>query len=240
MILALTLDLDDTLWPIAPVIELAETALQRFLDQHAPAAAARWPIAAMRELREQVAAQHPHLAHDYTEQRRLSLQHALNDVGADLALVEPCFEAFIAARHEVELFADVHAGLGQLASARPLVALTNGNADVGRIGLGEHFQFAVSAREHGAAKPEPSIFLAACARLGIAPQHVLHVGDDPHLDVAGAARAGLMSCWINRTGATWPKSLPPPDVEVSDLLQLADWLAAHPIPHTQRIARAHA
>jgi putative hydrolase of the HAD superfamily len=226
LILAVTLDLDDTLWPIAPVIELAETALQQFLHEHAPLAAQRWPLAAMRELRERVAADNPHLAHDFTAQRRMSLQHALNDVGADIALLDRCYDAFIDARHQVTLYSDTAAALLRMSGTRPLAALTNGNADVRRIDVGQHFQFAISAREHGAAKPDASIFHAACERLNLPPAAVLHVGDDPHMDVHGAARAGMRSCWINRTAAIWPSALPPPDIEVKDLHQLADWLDA--------------
>ncbi len=230
MILALTLDLDDTLWPIAPVIEHAEAALQQFLQQHAPPAAARWPVAEMRLLRERIAAEHPQLAHDFTAQRRLSLHHALADVGADLDLVEPCFQAFIAARHQVELYPDVAEGLTRLARQWRLAALTNGNADVQRIGVGQHFQFAICAREFGAAKPDAGIFLAACERLNLPPAQVLHVGDDPHLDVAGAAKAGMPSCWINRHQAMWPAELPRADIEVPDLHRLADWLLASAAP----------
>jgi len=253
LILALTLDLDDTLWPIAPVIEHAEAALQQFLQQHAPPAAARWPVAEMRLLRERIAAEHPQLAHDFTAQRRLSLHHALADVGADLDLVEPCFQAFIvhhaladvgadldlvepcfqafiAARHQVELYPDVAEGLTRLARQWRLAALTNGNADVQRIGVGQHFQFAICAREFGAAKPDAGIFLAACERLNLPPAQVLHVGDDPHLDVAGAAKAGMPSCWINRHQATWPAELPRADIEVPDLHRLADWLLASAAP----------
>ena len=37
--------------------------------------------------------------------------------------------------------------------------------DLAAIGLHQHFAFQLGAREHGAAKPEASIFLAACERL---------------------------------------------------------------------------
>jgi len=230
LILALTLDLDDTLWPIWPVIERAEAALQDFLQAQAPLAAKRWPVAEMRLLRERIAAENPHLAHDFTAQRKLSLHHALADVGADLDLLEPCFQAFIAARHEVDLYPDVPEGLARLASQWRLAALTNGNADVHRIGLGEHFQFALCAREFGAAKPDARIFLAACERLKLPPAQVLHVGDDPHMDVAGAAQAGMHTCWVNRHDMTWPAELPRADIEINDLHQLADWLLAAALP----------
>lgn len=226
LIHALTLDLDDTLWAVAPVIERAERALHAFLHQNAPQAAERWPIEAMRRLREQVAAAHPHLAHDFTTQRRMTLSHALQDAGADLALVEPAYETFIAARNQVDLFPDVAEGLARLSQRRPLAALTNGNADIGRIGIGRHFRFSLGARDHGMPKPDPGIFLAACARLGVPPAQVLHVGDDPWLDVEGAARAGLVTCWIRRGNAAWPDALAPADVEVASLTELADWIDA--------------
>ena len=78
-------------------------------------------------------------------------------------------------------------------------------------------------REFGAAKPEPAIFHEACRRLGVAPEHVLHVGDDPLLDVHGARGAGLPSAWLNRHGQTWSQPQRP-DFEFRDLSELADWL----------------
>jgi FMN hydrolase / 5-amino-6-(5-phospho-D-ribitylamino)uracil phosphatase len=226
MIRALTLDLDDTLWAIAPVIDLAERALHDFLEQNCPAVVERYPIEAMRRLRERVASENPHLAHDFTAQRKLSLAIALGEGGVDLALAEAAFDAFIAARNRVELYPDVGPALPRLRRSRRLAALTNGNADLGMIGLGAHFEFTLGAREHGAAKPAASIFLAACERLQCDPCDVLHVGDDPFLDVAGAVAAGMPSCWINRTDARWPDALPRPDLEVPTLAALADWLDA--------------
>lgn len=67
------------------------------------------------------------------------------------------------------------------------MSLTNGNADLQRVGLHGHFSHHVAAREVGVAKPDPAIFHHACARLGLAPSQVLHVGDDPLLDVQGRA-----------------------------------------------------
>jgi hypothetical protein len=59
------------------------------------------------------------------------------------------------------------------------------------VGLGEFFAGSVSARNHGVAKPDPSIFLAACAAANAAPHQVMHLGDDPLLDIDGALAAGL-------------------------------------------------
>lgn len=223
---AITLDLDDTLWPIAPVVLRAETVLGQWLRRHAPRTAERFPLEAMRALRDEVAREHPHLAHDFTRQRMISLERMLAAAGDDVALAQPAFDAFFAARCDVVHYDDTVDALDRLAARVPLAALSNGNADLVRIGLMDRFAFQLGAREHGAAKPDPSIFHAACARLDVPPVHVLHVGDDIEMDVVGAHRAGLRSCWINRDGRTWPHAALRPDLEFTDLAALADWLDA--------------
>ena len=220
---ALSLDLDDTLWPVWPAIARAEDALHAWLGEHAPRCAERYPLPAMRALRDRVARENPHLAHDFSEQRRLSLIAALRDSGEHDSLAERAYEVFYAGRNQVDLYPDVPAALARLTARFPVAALTNGNADLGVIGLKTHFAFTLGAREHGRAKPDASIFHAVCERLGCAPHEVLHVGDDPELDVLGAQRAGLRSAWINRGGVSWPH-VETPDVAVRDLAALADWI----------------
>jgi putative hydrolase of the HAD superfamily len=222
-IAAITLDLDDTLWPIEPVMRRAEQRLDDWLKTHCPRAAAAYPISAMRALRDRVARENPHLAHDFSAQRRLSLCAALHAHGYDDAHVEGAYGEFYAARNEVECYADTLPALARLAARYPLVSLSNGNADVERIGLAGFFRFSISSRDCGVAKPDMQIFHTACARLGLPPHAVLHVGDDPELDVAGARAAGLRTAWINRSSSAWthPQT---PDLTLSDLAALADTL----------------
>jgi HAD superfamily hydrolase (TIGR01549 family) len=221
---AITLDLDDTIWPIAPVMERAEAVLADWLRQHAPRTSQRFSVEAMRAMRDEISAQRPDLAHDFTAQRRLTLERMLREGGDDTALAAAAFEVFFDARCRVEHYADSEAALNRLAARVPLAALTNGNADLVRIGLMPLFRFQLGAREHGRAKPDASIFHAACARLEIEPAQVLHVGDDIELDVVGGARAGLRTCWINREDRSWPHSHVRPDLEFTTLAELADWL----------------
>ena len=226
---ALSLDLDDTLWPIWPVIERAELALQEFLRERCPRTADKYPIPLMRELRDRIAAEHPQFAHDFTHQRKLSLRHALRSAGDDEIHAEDAFTAFYAARNRIEFYPDALAALDRLAARWPIAALTNGNADLTSIGIADRFTAFVAAREAGHAKPDAPIFHAACERLGLAPSEVLHIGDDPLLDVAGASWAGLRTCWINRRQERWPDELPAPDLQFTTLDALADWLdAPHP------------
>ena len=65
---AITLDLDDTLWPIGPAINRAEEQLDAWMKHHAPRSFARWPQAKRRQPRQQVALERPELAHDLTVQ----------------------------------------------------------------------------------------------------------------------------------------------------------------------------
>jgi len=49
---------------------------------------------------------------------------------------------------------------------------------------------------------------------------VLHIGDDPQLDVVGAAQAGMQAAWLNRNAKSWPAHLPPPLRTISTLEEL--------------------
>jgi FMN hydrolase / 5-amino-6-(5-phospho-D-ribitylamino)uracil phosphatase len=198
---ALTLDLDDTLWPVGPTLVAAENALHAWLAQHAPATSARFPLEAMRQHRARIGQQHPHLAHDMSALRVLSLRETLAESGDDPALAEPAFDTFFAARQRVTLFDDVALALDRLSARWPLVALTNGNAELEATGLSRWFSGYISARGCGVAKPDPRIFHAACAHLGCEPGQVLHIGDDHALDVLGARAAGLHTAWVCREAA---------------------------------------
>ncbi len=224
---ALTLDLDDTLWPIAPVIRRAEAVLNEWLLIHAPATAKRYPVESMRALRAEIGRRHPEYAHDLTELRLRATRHALSDSGDDPALACAAFEIFFAERQKVEFFPEVPEALERLSARWPLLALTNGNADLAATGLDRWLCGSVSARECGVAKPDALIFRSACQRLQHAPEAVLHVGDDWHLDIAGAQAAGLHSAWIRRSSPL-PDSPREPEQAHSfpDLRALADWLGA--------------
>jgi putative hydrolase of the HAD superfamily len=224
---AITLDLDDTLWPIWPTIERAELALHQWLATHAPATAGGG-AAALRHWRNRVAAEQPDWAHDLSRLRLESIRGALRAAGDDPALAEPAFEVFFAARQQVDCYADVAPALERLAQRWPILALTNGNADLERIGLARWFSAGqLGAREFGVGKPDGRFFDAACERLGQPAAAVLHVGDDALLDIAGARAAGLRTAWVRRPGlaaAEVHADPPQPDWEGADLSTLADWL----------------
>jgi putative hydrolase of the HAD superfamily len=59
----------------------------------------------------------------------------------------------------------------------------------------------VGIDDAGAAKPDPRIYLAGCAALGLEPEHVAYVGDDLALDGQAATEAGLRGIWLDRLGS---------------------------------------
>ncbi len=228
-VVAITLDLDDTLWPVWPTIERAEQRLHDWLAVHAPATAAAHDTVSLRRVRNALSIERPELAHDLTAIRRESIRRVLGECGEDPALADAAFEVFFASRQEVTLFDDALPALQRLAARYPVLGLTNGNADLQRVGIAAHFRGCIGAREFGAGKPEPGIFHEACRRLGAAPAQVLHVGDDPLVDVVGALRAGLQAAWVRRDDAA-PASTTGLEVQpqyiVTDLAELADRLGA--------------
>jgi len=199
----ISLDLDDTLWPIMPVLHKAERVLQAWFEANFPAVALAYPAEKMRELRATVWQQNPDLAHDFTELRRMALEHAMRPFGCSARDVAAAIEIVHAARNQVTLFDDALIALPRLSASFPIVALTNGNADLTRIGLERHFKANINAREFGKAKPDIGIFHAACNALGMAPEHVLHIGDHPEQDVLGAQNAGMSAVWVNRAQISW-------------------------------------
>ena len=219
-VIGITFDLDDTFYDNRPVLERAERVLHGWLGAHYPRLAERFDIPALRELRLDIARRHTHLRHDLTTVRKLSLATAAKDSGYSPELAEAAFEVFLRARNEVELYDDVIPTLRLLRKRYALGVLTNGNADVARLGINHLFNFAISALDVGAAKPDPHMFLEAARRFGTTPDQMVHVGDDPVRDVAGAAAAGMRTIWVNRSGTKWPGGQPA-DGEISSLDELA-------------------
>lgn len=224
---ALTLDLDDTLWPVAPVIARAEQAQRDWLERHAPATAAAFDAAALRRLRAEVDQAHPEWRHDLTALRRATLRRAVAAAGEPLGLADEAFEVFFAARQQVVFYPEVAEALQRLAARYPLWSLSNGNADLARVGIGEHFRGSMNAAGLGAAKPDRRVFEQACRRIGLSPAEVLHVGDDRVMDVDGARAAGLVAVWLRRGPAAEGQACaeyPDEPLTVSDLRDLADRL----------------
>ena len=221
---AVAFDLDNTFWDVGPVIERAELRLHEWLSEHCPRIPERVSIEEMRTARESLAREEPHNAHDFTYLRIASLARHARECGYDDEIALRAFEVFFTARNELDVFADVHPALERLRSRYLLATLSNGNADLARIGLADFFVLSLNARQIGVGKPHPRCFERLASELRLQPHDIIYVGDDPLLDVEAARAAGLSTAWVNRFCQQWPSALAPADIVVTDCTQLAESL----------------
>lgn len=230
VIKAVLFDLDDTLWPIVPVIQRAENLLYEWLTQNVPAVAQKVTIAGMRARRQELMATDPVYQLDLRILRKVVLTEAFMDAGEDPQLVDQAMEVFSRARNEVTPFPDVLPALIRLRTQVMLGSISNGVADLNAIGIAHLFEASIAAHRIGCAKPDAAIFHAACEALNVAPHEAAYVGDNPLLDVEGAQRAGLQGIWMNRQELTPARTLPEsvhPDAICSSLQDLVRWLGAN-------------
>ncbi|NAW57667.1 MULTISPECIES: 5-amino-6-(5-phospho-D-ribitylamino)uracil phosphatase YigB [unclassified Vibrio] len=197
---AMTFDLDDTLYDNRPVIRRVEEQMVVWLHTHHPLTASEshnWWTA----LKIRLAQLEPALRHDVTLWRFRQIEQGLIELGytpaqAELA-AQAAIEEVLRLRSDFTVPQETHRVLGQLAQRMPLVAITNGNVDAERIGLAGYFQRVLKAGPDGRAKPYPDMFDQAREQLGLDAAEILHVGDHPVTDVAGALDNGFMACWFN-------------------------------------------
>jgi len=223
---AILFDLDDTLWPITPVLHAAEHSLHAWLATHAPRVARQFSIDTLRQRRLALLAEQPHYALDLAALRRSVLLAAFEAAGEDAAKVEAAMLHFLAARNAVTPYPDVLPGLASLKRRVRLGTISNGNADLEVIGLAHHFEVSLAACKFGRAKPDPAIFHAACAAMGVEPGEAAYVGDDLLLDVAGAQAAGMRALWLRRDDAAGaePDGQVRPDAICASFDEIVVWL----------------
>ena len=223
----ITFDLDDTLWDTAPVIASAEVVLREWLTGHAPNLGAV-PVEHLWSIRERVLSNEPSLKHRISALRRRVLFHALEEAGYGhteaFDLADQGFEVFLHARHQIEVFPEVEPTLETLAKHYALGVVTNGNADVRRLGLADYFKFALCAEDIGIAKPDARLFHEALQLGGATAETAVHIGDHPGDDIAGAQQAGLRAIWFNPAGKVW-EAEKAPDAEIRSLNELPGLLA---------------
>ncbi|MEX2495525.1 MAG: hypothetical protein WD448_05510, partial [Woeseia sp.] len=108
---AITLDLDDTLWEIGPVITRAESALWYWLSENCPQIPQMFSQRSALEMRQKIIDEFRHKSHDLRFLRKTVLGRMASEAGYASALADEAFEIFDSARNRVELYPDVLPGL---------------------------------------------------------------------------------------------------------------------------------
>ncbi len=228
IIKALTFDLDDTLYDNRPVIENMEKIFLTWLKGCDPTANGI-SVTEWQDIKRHALAQSPTLKHDVTQWRWHSLFLLFRQWGFSVSLASDRANEGVALslveRQKVCISPLTHKILSQLQSHFPLVAITNGNVDIQKIGLESYFSAAFYAGKDGQAKPESDLFQLAEQYLNVAASSILHIGDHPISDVKGAQKMGFQTCWLNETSMPWAHSDFTPTYTIKTLADLLSVLS---------------
>jgi len=216
----ITIDLDDTLWAIHPVIKRAEARLYEWLGENYPRITQLYTPAELHDVRSQIVAEFADRSHDLTFLRHTVLSRVGVAAGYTTDFIDAAFDVFDEVRNDVEIFPGVIPALEELGDRFRLIAVTNGNANLEVIGIRHLFDHVVTAVMAGAAKPAAQVFDLAVEAGGASKQQTLHVGDHPVYDVDGARNAGLRTAWVNRDASAWPEEFQAPEIEVTHVGEL--------------------
>ena len=144
---------------------------------------------------------------------------------------EEAVESVMAAFGSLQVHPDVPDGLRDLVEAGiRLVTLGNGPSTVAealleRAGISDLVDSLLSVEDAPAWKPDHRAYDYALEQTGVRADEAMLVAAHPW-DVDGAARAGLRTAWVNRSGRSYPRSFRPADVEVPTLADLPMALTA--------------
>jgi 2-haloacid dehalogenase len=156
---------------------------------------------------------------DFAELAKGSLRVRL---GGDEEKVQHVMEGFLG----LQTHADVAPGIRALRGAGiRLVTLSNGSASVaegllGRAGVADQLEALLSVNDAPAWKPDRRAYAYALDATGVDAGEAMLVASHPW-DIDGAARAGLRTAWIDRSGTDYPGYASAPEVVASDLGDLA-------------------
>ena len=221
----ITFDLDNTLWDVIEVIGRAERKLEEHLNTRFHPLGENVGRQRRDEERDRLLVESPHYRGNLSRLREESLYRTLKAAGLEEMQARRearlAFECFLNERNRPRLFDGVRQSLQELSDQFMLGALTNGNADVQAMGLGDIFSFQYSAESVGQRKPHAAVFDAALAHAGVTASEALHIGDHPTEDVLAAMNLGWQAVWAN------PLELPrPPELHagVDSYTDLREWV----------------
>ncbi|MDC0365654.1 HAD family hydrolase, partial [Gammaproteobacteria bacterium] len=170
------------------------------------------------------------LEYDLGLLRKETIRHHLNPHIANQnelnLLVNEAYEFFLGERHKVVFYEEVVEVLEDLSSQFMLGVLTNGNADVNKLGIGNLFDFSIASTDVMSNKPDPAHFIRAKEITGIDFQSTLHIGDDAVNDIKGARDLGINTMWFNSQNLPWDIDDNPP-IEFNHWSEFKNLLSLH-------------
>ena len=204
----ISFDLDDTFWDVMPTIYKAEDLTSSWIKENYPGADKIIQSNNMMDLRNKLLKEDPSLLVRISDLRtkmfyEIGLLAGYNKEESDM-LSKNAFNIFIEARNDVKLFEGVQETLESLNQNYSLGVITNGNADLKKIGIDHLFSHVFSSANSGALKPDPKAFEILIEASGLKPEEICHVGDHPLNDVKGSLDCGMQPIWFKNKDAEWP------------------------------------
>lgn len=141
--------------------------------------------------------------------------------------LDQAVESILQKMRTLSLHPDVADGVRALTEdGLQVLTLSNGSSDLAArlfadAGVREEFSHLLSVEDATAWKPAGQAYRLASEASGLAFEQLLLVAVHPW-DIHGAARAGMRTAWINRTGEPYPTYFTTPDLIVSSVSELAD------------------
>ena len=203
----ISFDLDDTLWPIMPTILNAEKVTNNWIKDNYPGVGSLLGSKDITHIRDKLLKENPNLINQLSTLRKLyfielGLLAGYSEKEAK-EMASSSFEIFFNERNNVVLFEGVEHSLDSLKKQYSLGVITNGNADLKKIGIDHYFDFSFSASDLNASKPDPVMFEAVKEFTGCKAQQICHVGDHPIYDVKASHDCDMNPIWFNKDELEW-------------------------------------
>ncbi|HCG5625279.1 TPA: HAD-IA family hydrolase [Vibrio parahaemolyticus] len=154
---------------------------------------------------------------------------AENGIHIDAEQAQQAQHYFDSARMGVfTFFPGVKEMLMDLRKHYKLVVITNGpifsqHPKLKATQMDEWVDHIIVGGEEPEEKPAASIFQKALNLVDIKPEEALHIGDSLAADIAGANNMGILSVWVNATGASNPTEITP-NFEIRETVELKEIL----------------
>lgn len=195
---AITFDLDDTFYDNHPFIKKAQRRMFEFMCQG-------WPEVEQlgwtgwQHIRREIIRKSPMLKNDMIVLRKEVLTQVFSSIGLIGAAldnaIQDSYDQFFDERSNFKVAASYLELLAELSAKVPLIAITNGNVDLERIGIAPYFSNTYHASIEQPMKPHSCMFQKAREHLDLPSENILHVGDCLKNDIFGAARLGFQTAW---------------------------------------------
>ena len=216
----ITFDLDDTFWDIRSTIINAENNSRKWAEDRIGEKIEWGTFEDFMKVRSELVKKDPSLEYDLGMLRKKTIAYHTKKYFKDTKdlnkFIEEAYSFFLGERHKVTFYDDVVIVLEELSSKYKLGVLTNGNADVNKLGIGHLFDFSISSIDVKSNKPDQAHFVKARELSQVNFKNTLHVGDHPVNDILGARKLGINTIWFNLNHLNW-------DIDESPPIQFNQW-----------------